>query len=138
MEMTLNLSRDFDWSDFLTNFIPEKLLNYVVLNLNEEKVSSLDEYLIESLKINNSSRDVIEYGLNNLFISDNGTEYIVRVDNNLLVPDTNQNLLIVIKLIEYGNLEVKGINLISQAFSYVVMQLQNFVDVYMLTRRGGK
>lgn len=138
MEMTLNLSRDFDWSDFLTNFIPEKLLNYVVLNLNEEKVSSLDEYLIESLKINNSSRDIIEYGLNNLFISDNGTEYIVRVDNNLLVPDTNQNLLIVIKLIEYGNLEVKGINLISQAFSYVVMQLQNFVDVYMLTRRGGK
>lgn len=136
--MTLNLSRDFDWSDFLTNFIPEKLLNYVVLNLNEEKVSSLDEYLIESLKINNSSRDIIEYGLNNLFISDNGTEYIVRVDNNLLVPDTNQNLLIVIKLIEYGNLEVKGINLISQAFSYVVMQLQNFVDVYMLTRRGGK
>ena len=138
MEMTLNLSRDFDWSDFLTNFIPEKLLNYVVLNLNEEKVSSLDEYLIESLKINNSSRDVIEYGLNNLFISDNGTEYIVRVDNNLLVPDTNQNLLTVIKLIEYGNLEVKGINLISQAFRYVVMQLQNFVDVYMLTRRGGK
>lgn len=136
--MTLNLSRDFDWSDFLTNFIPEKLLNYVVLNLNEEKVSSLDEYLIESLKINNSSRDIIEYGLNNLFISDNGTEYIVRVDNNLLVPDTNQNLLIVIKLIEYGNLEVKGINLISQAFSYVVMQIQNFVDVYMLTRRGGK
>lgn len=136
--MTLNLSRDFDWSDFLTNFIPEKLLNYVVLNLNEEKVSSLDEYLIESLKINNSSRDVIEYGLNNLFISDNGTEYIVRVDNNLLVPDTNQNLLTVIKLIEYGNLEVKGINLISQAFSYVVMQIQNFVDVYMLTRRGGK
>ena len=98
----------------------------------------MDEYLIESLKINNSSRDIIEYGLNNLFISDNGTEYIVRVDNNLLVPDTNQNLLIVIKLIEYGNLEVKGINLISQAFSYVVMQIQNFVDVYMLTRRGGK
>jgi len=138
MEMTLNLSRDFDWSDFLTNFIPEKLFNYVVLNLNEEKVSSLDEYLIESLKINNSSRDIIEYGLNNLFISDNGTEYIVRVDNNLFVPDTNQNLLTVIKLIEYGNLEVKGINLISQAFSYVVMQIQNFVDVYMLTRRGGK
>lgn len=138
MEMTLNLSRDFDWSDFLTNFIPEKLFNYVVLNLNEEKVSSLDEYLIESLKINNSSRDIIEYGLNNLFISDNGTEYIVRVDNNLLVPDTNQNLLTVIKLIEYGNLEVKGINLISQAFSYVVMQIQNFVDVYLLTRRGGK
>lgn len=138
MEMTLNLSRDFDWSDFLTNFIPEKLFNYVVLNLNEEKVSSLDEYLIESLKINNSSRDIIEYGLNNLFISDNGTEYIVRVDNNLLVPETNQNLLTVIKLIEYGNLEVKGINLISQAFSYVVMQIQNFVDVYLLTRRGGK
>jgi hypothetical protein len=135
--MTLNLSRDADWSDFLTNFIPDKLFNYVMLNLNEEKVSSLDEYLYESLKINSSSTDVIEYGLKNLFISDTGSEFIVMIDSTLFMPKTNQNLLNLIKLIDYGNLEVKGLNIISEAFSYIVMQIQNLVKLYKLTTRGG-
>lgn len=135
--MILNLEREFDWNDFLINYIPEKLFNYVVLNLNEEKVLSLDEYLHKHLKINSSSRDIIEYGFNNLFISDTGTEFIVMIDSTLNVPDSTENLLSVIKLIDYGNLEIKGINLISQAFSYVVMQIHNFVKMYRLTRRGG-
>lgn len=135
--MTLNLERDVDWNDFLTNYIPEKLFKYVVLNLNEEKVLSLDEYLQTHLKINSSSRDIIEYGLDNLFISDTGTEFIVMIDSTLSVPDSTENLLSTIKLIDMGNLEVKGINLVSQAFSYVVMQIHNFVKMYRLTRRGG-
>ena len=135
--MTLNLTRDFDWNDFLINYIPEKLFNYVVLNLNEEKTSSLDEYLYKNLKIKNSSRDIIEYGLNNLFISDTGAEFLVMIDPTLNVPDSTENLLSVIKLIDYGNLEVRGLNLVSKAFDYVVMQVQNFVKVYRLTRGGG-
>ena len=137
MQMTLNLTRDFDWNDFLINYIPEKLFNYVVLNLNEEKTSSLDEYLYKNLKIKNSSRDIIEYGLNNLFISDTGAEFLVMIDSTLNVPDSTENLLSVIKLIDYGNLEVRGLNLVSKAFDYVVMQVQNFVKVYRLTRGGG-
>lgn len=137
MQMTLNLDRGVDWNDFLINYIPDKLFNYVVLNLNEEKVLSLDEYLYKHLNIKSSSRDIIEYGLDNLFISDTGTEFIVMIDSTLSVPDSKENLLSTIKLIDYGNLEVRGINLISQAFNYVVMQIHNLVKMYRLTRRGG-
>lgn len=134
--MILKLSNNIDLTDFLTNYIPKKLFNYVLLNLNEDKLIQLDEYLNKHLGIKESSIDIIEYGFNNMFISDTGTGFIVMIDNNILIPDSSQKLINIINLINYGNLEVRGCNIVSQAFNYVESQLNNMVLLYRLKRGG--
>jgi len=132
--MTLNLVRDVDWSHFLTNYISEKLFNYVLLNLNEDKVFILDDYINNILEIQLSTKEILKFAFENLVIADTGSEFVVMIDPNINIPNSKHKLITVIKLIDYGNLEVRGCGIISQAFSYIVMQLPNLVTLYRLQR----
>jgi|GEM_PF-6804284 hypothetical protein len=134
MQMTLNLVRDVDWSHFLTNYISEKLFNYVLLNLNEDKVFILDDYINNILEIQLSTKEILKFAFENLVIADTGSEFVVMIDPNINIPNSKHKLITVIKLIDYGNLEVRGCGIISQAFSYIVMQLPNLVTLYRLQR----
>lgn len=138
MQMMLKLYPLVDWTYFIENFIPEKLLNNVLLNYNEDKASLINDYLQEELKIGLSAKEIITYAIENLHISKDNDDYTVMIDGALLVPGTKYNLLNIVKLIDSGNLEVRGLNIVSQAFAFIVMQLPNLIALYRLTRRGDK
>ena len=56
------------------------------------------------------------------------------IDTVRNVPNSSQNLLKTVKLLDFGNLEIKGLNVLSAGFDYIVMQIHNLVTVYRRMR----
>ena len=134
MQMTLDLDKNFDWNDFLINFIPDKLFNYVVLNLNEDKATALNDYLLDNLQIKSTVLEILEYAIRNMFLSNSSRGFVLMIDTVRNVPNSSQNLLKTVKLLDFGNLEIKGLNVLSAGFDYIVMQIHNLVTVYRRMR----
>lgn len=136
MELLLRLTDDYDWNDFVINFIPDKLINYVVLNCNEIKTLAMDEYLQENTDVDYSAVNILKFALSNMYVGRTALGITLQIDTVLEVPNSNENLLSIVKLIEYGNLEIKGLRILSEAFGYVTKSLPTLVKLYLRTTKG--
>ena len=103
----------------LRALIKQNLIKYFKLNLTGYRVEVVTNYLQSSLNIDWSCMRVLTYMVNHLKITSVDNIFTCTVDNNILLPNTNYRLLDIVKLIEYGNMEVKGVHIIDNAFDYI-------------------
>lgn len=131
MKINLTLPEEIDGKSFIKHYIIPKLIDYIKLNLNEDKQKYLNQYLKNKLNLNLSSLQLLEYAIKNFIVTKSGNDYIIMLNKNISLPKSrNQNLSSIIKLIEYGSLEIKGTNILYKAFSYIKDNLDSLIEIY--------
>lgn len=70
----------------------------------------------------------------NILIFQCENTFIITINPNKLIDGTNMNLLEQCKFLNYGNLQIPGTHLFSDAFDYIAI---NFQDIYYQFMIGG-
>ena len=113
---------------FIHGYLPDYIYSQIVTRVDRHKFDALDAYL-KTLGINHSTTDVIKYALNNLDVKEVKNEYYIDFSNVLKVGDFTVSQLM--RLIDMGNTEVKGIGLISEIVRYINSHRGSMIERYM-------
>lgn len=112
-------------TEFIYKFIP-KMYN-IYLHNNLIKSNKINNYLLHNYNI--SIEYLIQEVANNLLITKINNSYVIEINKNIVDIKTNLNLLILVKLVDFGNSDIKGINL----FFKTLKQLkENFIYLYQI------
>lgn len=122
-----------DWTNFIYNFIPSKMEEFLSLNLSEETLRSLDVYLKQTLKIKMTSKEILETSLKHLFITRDVNNYVIMIDTNFFLPQTNYRVNDLVNLITYGNLEVCGYDVMVKLANYIRGNINLLFTEYSIT-----
>ena len=119
MQITIKSYTD-DADDFVYKYLPWYIYSSIKSNINIIKLKPFDDYF------NLNTRNIILFGIRNLKIVKESTKvYTISIDKNLKYKDLNVNS--VIKLITYGNRELKGYPVILDTFKFIV---NNIVGIH--------
>lgn len=95
-----------------------------------KQLNKLISYLESNFKLN--LNEILNFLLNNLHIYTVGRKTQITINNELKIKDINLDMLI--RLIDYGNIEVKGIFLIKKCFEEIQSELRTLYKIYL---KGG-
>lgn len=99
--------------NYLTNYIPELFKKSV----DKQRLELLNkEFKIDSFSI-------LTKALNNLLVTKNGNQYIIKINRNIKVGKHYINYYI--NLINYGNREIKGYPIILDIFKFISNNIKN-------------
>jgi hypothetical protein len=106
---------------------------FLSLNLSEETLRSLDVYLKQTLKIKMTSKEILETSLKHLFITRDVNNYVITIDTNFFLPQTNYRVNDLVNLITYGNLEVCGYDVMVKLANYIRGNINLLFTEYSIT-----
>lgn len=133
MFIRLTNTTKYEWDNFIYRYIPNKMRNFLSLNLSEETLGSLDVYIKETLKINATSKEILETALKHLFITRDVNNYVIMIDTNFFLPQTNYRVNDLVNLITYGNLEVCGYDVMVKLANYIRGNINLLFTEYSIT-----
>ena len=124
--MYINLKIDLaeSTSELINNIIKRELRDYFRLNLNVEIIFKWDRYL-RSNGIRLTLNNIISYIINTLEFSISNGNYVVKINNKLNINEYNPDSLA--RLINYGNSEIKGTGIFSDAFKYLDRNINDII-----------
>lgn len=133
MNIKIVMDNRIDYTNFFEKFISSKMIEFLRLNCSEEmnvRLSSIESYIKDNYNIVVSSKGLIEMAFNNLIVIKDNISYNLMLNNNIMVPKTVYKLDTFIRLIEYGNLDVKGTNIVNNTFKYIKNNIRLLYNVY--------
>ena len=101
---------------FITNYLPGVMLNKIITSVDKHKFDNMDTCL-KNLGVKYNTAQVLKYALSNLEIRQVNGVYLVDVSNVLTL--NGYTLRQLVSLIDYGNTEVKGTQVYTNAEHYV-------------------
>ena len=136
MELQINDSNniiDVDFGRWLQSLIRIKLIS----SINKDKLIQLDNYFTNDASIRRLynklyyTKDLIILAANNLVCSGTKGAITIKIKNNVFVPGYDRlNLSEAIKLINFGNLSVKGCFLFTNVFDYFSDNINQYVRYF--------
>lgn len=122
---------------FITWF-KTKIRNKLIATIEDKKLIVWDEFFnnnpvyISIYKKKISTRDIIIAGANNLDYTKSESNFIITINNNIFTPGLDRiKLQSICKLINFGNLEIKGYPIFTDTFDYFAESIQDYVDRYL-------
>ena len=115
-------------SDFVYKFLPKFIYNMIATSVNVHKFDAMDDYM-KKLGINHSTVDLIKFSLDNLEIKEVNGVYMIQVSTKIKIKDYTLNQLM--RLVDSGNLEVKGTNVMTDASNYINSHRGTVLEAYM-------
>lgn len=131
MFIRLTNTTEHEWDNFIYSYIPNEMRNFLSLNLSEETLGSLDVYIKETLKINATSKEILETALDNIIVTRDVQDYIIMLNTNVLFLDTNYRVADLVNLITYGNLGVRGYDIITKMINYIQGNIDMLFTEYL-------
>lgn len=126
---------DYDFIEYLVyDIIPKRLKSM----LNLKKLIKWDDYFFKDMKSGfnlgnlKSTKDIIEFGINNLSISAYNGYYTIGISATEKIEGTNTKISAVCRLINYGNTDVSGYMIFSDVFKTVKRELSMYQNMYLL------
>ena len=113
---------------FIYEFLPDFIYSVVLEKADKNRFKVMDEYL-KSININYSTLGLINYALDNLDVKEVNGTYQIEVSNIIKINEYTLNQLI--RLIDYGNTEVKGVNAVSAACDYINKHKEVVINDYL-------
>lgn len=131
--MTLYLKDIVD--DKFIKLIPIYIIKRVTDLVNENQYVDMQKYLEDNYHI--EIKDVVNQLLTKGFSYNKLKNLVViRIDENIKEKKTQEKLSTLIRLIDYGNLDVQGIDLIKSSVEYIKSNILNIYRLYQM--RGAK
>ena len=128
--MNLYLNGAFS-RDFIEDYLIQLLYMKIRHILESKNTSRLDEFLYEKYGLNVATIiEQIKFSINKY----NDT-WEISVNNNIVEEKSQEKLIALVKLIEYGNIYIKGLQIINEAFRYVNVHIKEIYKLYQM--RGG-
>ena len=121
MRFTVNLDTSSipDVKDFFDVFLRDKMKEFIGLNLSDSRFKLIQNY-IENEYESTITIETLNYAIDSMQRTDNGYLHSFEINNNVLCNEvSNEKLITIIKLVEFGNLEVKGLNIFQETFDYI-------------------
>ena len=116
-------------NDNFIRLIPKIIINKVVSLIVDNKYSAMQEYLKENYDI--TLEDIItQLATKGFSYSKVKDLYIIRINDNIKEEKSQEKLSTLVRLIDYGNREVRGINLINSSLEYIKNNLLNIYRYY--------
>ena len=118
--------------EFISKFIPQIIISRALILAKKRNTQQMNEYLKKNLKLS------IEEIINQIEFSINETNdrYSLSINSNIYENKTHERLISLVKLIDYGNLEIKGLNIINTSMYYVNNNLVGLYRYYQM--KGGE
>ena len=110
-------------------YLKSELSKIIKVNIDDSKIKQLDIYFNELLNGYNAyytTRQIIEMGANNLTITIFPQYYLIGIDGNMLLPQTDIKLLDACKLINDGNVELKGFPIFNNCINFISDNIDYF------------
>ena len=113
----------------------------ILQNINNIQLSNIDRYVEESNILNDyktknvtfKSRRIIIMAINNLTVNKGKDYYIIEIDNNIIYPGYSITLENLCKLINFGNMDIKGYPIITNAFNHITVNVRGYFNRYFKT-----
>lgn len=96
------------------------------VELNSESYNFGDEFV--------TSKRIIKEALNNIIVVNTDKEWSIEIDRTTTYKDTDYKLIDLIKLIDSGNMSVKGTHIFSNEFKNIKNKIKSYYLIY--ERRG--
>lgn len=115
---------------FIVN-IYKNILSFEAYNYNFTKI---DEYInslnIKTVKRPLSSRSILLAATNLLTINKARDTFIISINPNIIIPDTTIKYVSLLKLINYGNMELKGCFIFTKAKQYIEKNIAYYYNEF--------
>lgn len=132
MRLDLIILKNLDGELFIFSTILPKMKEYIVLNLNDERVNNFENYLKEKLKISYSLKEIMFDVIDTMIVDKrNDFTYSISTNDSLLLKDTSYTMSQLVRLIEYGDLNIKGLKLLSTVFRQIKSNIRALEFMYM-------
>ena len=115
-------------SDFIDKYLPVMMYNMVLVSVDKNKFDQMDTYL-QSIGISTPALEIIKYALDTLDVKEVGGTTQVSISNIIKVNEYTLDQLI--RLIDYGNSEIRGLGIINSIENYINSHRGIIVDEYL-------
>lgn len=119
---------DIVTSDFIYKYLPRLIYDMILVVVNKNKFDELDAYF-KSIGIDYSTMEILKLAINNLEVKEVNGTYQIEISNILKIKQYTLNQLV--KLIDYGNMEVKGVGIIKEIEDYINSRKGIIIEDYM-------
>ena len=130
MKLSMYLGTHVDYSHFFRFYVKFKLYDYVRLNLSETKSKDLEKYLKDNFNISMTIKQILDFAFRNMQFDNSRGTYKMYINPSVTIPNSYIKLDTVLKLFEYGNLEVKGLGLFTKGRDYIVKNISKLYGQY--------
>lgn len=114
--------------EFIHKFVPQVIRSRALLLAKKRNTTQMNEYLKKNFNI------TIEEVIKQIRFSINhySNIYSLAINNNIYEEKTNEKVISLVKLIDYGNLEVKGLNIVNSSMYYINNNLKGLYRYYQM------
>lgn len=114
--------------NFIKGFVPQIIISRVLLLAKKKNTLQMNEYLKKTFNLN------IEEVIKQIRFSVNhyNDVYSLAINSNIFEEKTKEKVISLVKLIDYGNLEVKGLNIVNSSMYYVNNNLKSLYTYYQM------
>ena len=137
MELVIRESDGYDYgfSEFLAyEVIPKRIMSLI----KRDKLKKWDNYFFKDSKLDinlgslKSTESIIKFGADNLSITYLNGYMTIHIDSNAKIIGTDTKISTVCRLINYGNANISGYMIFSDAFNTVRKELKLYQTMYMM------
>lgn len=128
MELISNIGNE----DFNNNILPSLVYRALCTNYNlcvrDKRLIPMNEYLVKNYDI--TIKELLDAINGNIVANNRGNQCVIFINSNVLVKDKQLGGLL--RLVDNGNLEIKGVHLFDSSFNYVGNRIDTFYNYYKI------
>lgn len=128
--MKIIINKEYGYN--FVNAVKRKIIRDIRLSINMAKLYPIDRYLSEVLLLDYSAIDIIKFSLKHFVIIIYDDKYELKIDENIIYKD-NIKLISLVKLINFGNLELRPYSIYTNEFNEITDNIDNLYIVYKRT-----
>lgn len=127
--MRISIPREIaDCDDFIHSYLPKIILIHATDRLHRDKDSAMNAYL-RSIGVNRTVAYILRRALGSLECSIAGDDGVIEVSDKEMLDGYTLSQLC--RLIDFGNAEVHGLNILNGAFNDVSIGMARLVENYL-------
>ncbi len=133
------LELNIDNSNKFCEWLIPKIQNYLYQNIDDRKLEKINLYLNENKLIlfnyNEyriiSAKNILLGGIYNLRVRISGNNSFIEIDPSVIIPNTSAKFIDIVKLINFGNLDLQGYRIISDTMEYFAENINLFYNQFL-------
>ena len=126
MQFRLNFVDDYD---FAYSYLP-RVLPGIAQMLLDSRANLYENYLQKEWGVDATVPEILNVIFNSLDVTTDKLDLIIRISNTKMFD--GKKVIIYAQFLEFGNTELKGLNLITKTFNYAKAHLGSLQSAYKL------
>ena len=141
MDIKILTEDNYETKNNFINYLIKQLQKLIIEKYNKEKSFIIEKYINDNeiIKYRYSDKytsvlDLYKIAVSNLKTTSDkkSNMYNITVDKNIMIPDSNTYLISIVKLLEFGNLEIQKYGLLENCMQYICDNLDTFYNKFKI------